>query len=203
MQFKDIIYDVLIVGFDVLTIGAIVKLIIQQPKSRKIRKSGYELPIANTAQLKHKSIKINDEQYRDEKYKAVYLIQYRDYDTDVASRSNSIDGVNIIYPVFPLNSCRYVMVDSSSVTLETNRFYVIEDNYTKAILIIEPDNEYFFLNVVHPKISDSSKLFYRFDNLIHKNKVTGAPQITREDLKYYKILGEYVAPISSVNFIEV
>lgn len=95
------------------------------------------------------------------------------------------------------------MVDSSNVALEVNSFYVIEDNYTKAILIIEPDNEYFFLNVVHPKISDSSKLFYRFDNLIHKNKTTGEPQITREDLKYYKILGEYVAPIGPVNFIEV
>lgn len=195
MQFKDIIYDVLIVAFTVLTIVVIARLIVQQLKSRKICKYGYELPVANTAQLKHKTIQINDKQYQDEKYRAVYLIQYHDYDIEVASRSNSIDGVNIIYPICDLNSCGYVMVDSSNATLEVNRFYVIEDNYSKAILIISPDNEYFFLNLVHPSISED-------DNLIHKNKKTGTPQITREDLAYYKILGEYVAPIVQVNLKE-
>lgn len=198
MQFKDIIFNVLMVAFTMLTIGAITKLIIQQLKSRNILKSGYELPIANTAQLKHKTIRLHVDQYRDEKYRAVYLIQYRDYDIEVASRSSSIDGINIIYPVFTLNSCDYIMVDSSSTALETSRFYAIEDNYTKAILIISPDQEYYYLNIVHPKISDSIE-----SSWTHKNKATGEPQITRDDLKYYRILGEYVAPISPVNFIEV
>lgn len=195
MQFEDVIYNVLIVAFMLLTLYSIAKLIIQQLKSRKIRKCGYELPIANTAQLKHKTIKIDDEQYQDKKYKAIYLIQYRDYDIEVASRSSSIDDVNIIYPTCDLNSCEYVIVDSSNVTLEVNRFYVIEDNYTKAILIISPDNKYFFLNLVHPSVSED-------DNLIHKNKETGMPQITREDLAYYRILGEYVAPLVQVNLKE-
>lgn len=185
MQFSNIFLNTL----EIIVIGVIffifVKLIINKIEYLQIKKHGIQKQIINSAYLQHKHMTIKNNNYQDERYQAVYLIQYEDYDTEVAIRT-PIEGITLNYPVSMINNCLYVLVDTIETNLQTGLNYVIEDNYTKAILIISPDQEYFYLNVIHPRkvFDDENELGF-----IHKNKVTGIPQITREDLKYYRVLG--------------
>lgn len=185
MQFSNIFFNAL----EIIVVGVIffifVKLIINKIEYLQIKKHGIQKQIINSAYLQHKHMTIKNNNYQDERYQAVYLIQYEDYDTEVAIRT-PIEGITLNYPVSMINNCLYVLVDTIETNLQTGLNYVIEDNYTKAILIISPDQEYFYLNVIHPRkvFDDENELGF-----IHKNKVTGIPQITREDLKYYRVLG--------------
>lgn len=185
MQFSNIFFNTL----EIIVVGVIffifVKLIINKIEYLQIKKHGIQKQIINSAYLQHKYMTIKNNNYQDERYQAVYLIQYEDYDTEVAIRT-PIEGITLNYPVSMINNCLYVLVDTIETNLQTGLNYVIEDNYTKAILIISPDQEYFYLNVIHPRkvFDDENELGF-----IHKNKVTGIPQITREDLKYYRVLG--------------
>lgn len=185
MQFSNIFFNAL----EIIVVGVIffifVKLIINKIEYLQIKKHGIQKQIINSAYLQHKYMTIKNNNYQDERYQAVYLIQYEDYDTEVAIRT-PIEGITLNYPVSMINNCLYVLVDTIETNLQTGLNYVIEDNYTKAILIISPDQEYFYLNVIHPRkvFDDENELGF-----IHKNKVTGIPQITREDLKYYRVLG--------------
>lgn len=185
MQFSNIFFNTL----EIIVVGVIffifVQLIINKIEYLQIKKHGIQKQIINSAYLQHKYMTIKNNNYQDERYQAVYLIQYEDYDTEVAIRT-PIEGITLNYPVSMINNCLYVLVDTIETNLQTGLNYVIEDNYTKAILIISPDQEYFYLNVIHPRkvFDDENELGF-----IHKNKVTGIPQITREDLKYYRILG--------------
>lgn len=193
MQFSNIFFN----GLEIIVVGMILfileKLIVSKIKYLQIIKKGIKKQIINSAYLQHKSITIENNIYRYERYQAVYLIQYEDYDTEMATRTPT-KGITLNYPVSMINNCLYVLVDTLETNLLPGLNYVIEDNYTKAILIISPDQEYFYLNVVHPK-----KIFESDEELgfIHKNKITGIPQITREDLKYYKVLGHLAALCSS------
>lgn len=185
MQFSNIFFNTL----EIIVVGVIffifVKLIINKIEYLQIKKHGIQKQIINSAYLQHKYMTITNNNYQDERYQAVYLIQYEDYDTEVAIRT-PIEGITLNYPVSMINNCLYVLVDTIETNLQTGLNYVIEDNYTKAIVIISPDQEYFYLNVIHPRkvFDDENELGF-----IHKNKVTGIPQITREDLKYYRVLG--------------
>lgn len=185
MQFSNIFFNTL----EIIVVGVIffifVQLIINKIEYLQIKKHGIQKQIINSAYLQHKYMTIKNNNYQDERYQAVYLIQYEDYDTEVAIRT-PIEGITLNYPVSMINNCLYVLVDTIETNLQTGLNYVIEDNYTKAILIISPDQEYFYLNVIHPRkvFDDENELGF-----IHKNKVTGIPQITREDLKYYRVLG--------------
>ena len=188
---SDVIYLVLD-GLLILAIFALMmQIIISKVERLKIKKDGIKKTIINSAFLRHKSILVANSAFNDDCYQAVYLIQYEDYDSELVQRT-PIHDITLNYPVHRINSCHYAIVDTTEIHLRTGVNYVIEDNYTKAILVVSPDQEYFFMNVLHPqKLSDEDEDL----GFIHRNKATGLPQLTRDDLKYYRVLGKIEALI--------
>ena len=193
MQYKELMFNIMEIGVVVGIIVSVIRYILDKIKVYNLQKHGITKQIANSAYLNHKTIIIDDKTYQDEKYQAVYLIQYDDYDIEIAMKSPNESMLTVNYPIQPINDCSYILVDISSTDLQINHKYAIEDNYTKAILIVEPSTEYFYLNLIHPKITkdDEQTSFYI-------NKTTGLAQITRDDLKYYKILGEFSVLIKNM-----
>lgn len=184
MQPSYIVFTVLECLLVLAVLVIIVQIILSKVEYLKIKKYGIKKNIINSAFLRYKSIFIANRDFTDDCYQVVYLIQYEDYDSELVTRIP--EDVTINYPVQRINLCSYAIVDTTQTNLQVGLNYLIEDNYTKAILVISPDQEYFYMNVIHPKkdFEDDEELGF-----IHKNKLTGVPQITRDDLKYYRVLG--------------
>ena len=98
MQFSNIFFNTL----EIIVVGVIffifVQLIINKIEYLQIKKHGIQKQIINSAYLQHKYMTIKNNNYQDGRYQAVYLIQYEDYDTEVAIRT-PIEGITLNYPV--------------------------------------------------------------------------------------------------------
>lgn len=196
MQFSNMIYNIFAGILSIIAIIILFRILIDRIKIYRINKTGIKKQIINSAYLKHKVMYIERGKYNDECYQPVYLIQYEDYDIETALH-REYKGLSINYSVNSINNCLYVLVNTDNTELQPDLNYVIEDNYTKAILVVSPDSEFFYLNVIHPKLSTDDEEV----GFIHKNKATGLPQITRDDLKYYKLLGQLEALIKGHSFL--
>lgn len=168
----------LIVGIIVFLINLIRKILLK-------KKSKFYIPmeVVNSAILPHKVI-YAEPKFTDDKYKLVYLITFdNSYDIETI-KYQALNTENREYDAYDVNGAEYLVIDTSITDISPDYLIALEDNYTKAILLIKQAAEYFYLNVEYPK---KSAMNIRFKSI---HNVGDDIRISRDELKYYKVLGK-------------
>ncbi len=143
------------------------------------------IDIINSALLPHKFL-YAEPKFIEDKYKAVYLIYFENYDLETI-KYQALNTQNREYDYYMINLARYVIVDTTINEIDKEYLIAIEDNYTKAVLLIQKSVEYFYFNIIYP---DSGRLKYSFKSR-HNNQEHF--RISRDELKHYRILGKVVS----------
>ena len=145
--------------------------------------------IANSANLPNMSMLV-DPKYASEQYQALYLIQYKDYDLETIEHQ-SYGLKNRVYEAQSIKGNQYAIVDINDTELAQGKSLAIEENYTKAIFIIEPSAEYFYLDVLFPSTEHTTRITSR--HITDSNN----RRISRDELKHCRVIGSVVALVKN------
>lgn len=170
----------LVVGSVIFLINIINKIIL-----KKQSKSYVPMEVINSAILPHKVI-YAEPKFTDDKYKLVYLITFDNrYDLKTIEYQ-SLNTENREYDSYDVGGAEYLVIDTSRTEISPDYLIALEDNYTKAILLIKQAAEYFYLSIDYPK---KSAMGIRFNSM---HNVGDDIRISRDELKYYRILGKVI-----------
>jgi hypothetical protein len=170
-------------GFLLLAVIAIVINFTLKILKKRAVKQYIPIDIINSALLPHKFL-YAEPKYTEDKYKAVYLIYFDSYDLETIEHQ-TLNTQNREYNSYTVNSASYVIIDTTINEITNEYLIVIEDNYTKAIFLIQQSAEYFYFNIKYPEVHK-----HRFHSR-HNN--IEQVRISRDELKHYRILGKVIS----------
>lgn len=155
-----------------------------------------QIDIVNNIELPYKTITVDSRNTNiNSQMKAIYLVKLPNLIP--ITEHHIFDTENRIYENYKVNNSEYVIIDPGTIELNDNNIIVLENNYTKSILIVKQSIEYFYLDVIEPSINKANIGFSEFGKA-HMNKDKKQLRITRDELNDYKPLGKLIMTTSYV-----